>query len=211
MVDSQTDLESQFGDPEIRKSESIGWVGSWRTWKILCPVILFFLLGVWSFTHQVSFEPPPAEGRSAVLRRIRALQVVPLDEVIVPKEGSLASWILGDGFTQAEIDGAWMTALDASINFSIESWTKVPRSITLTFLPLLGPTRPQRTLTVTSESSSVTKTMSGIDTITVSLNGDLRQSIQIHCDSIDSAKSLRVGPDFRAMCVKLVSVIVKSN
>ena len=104
-----------------------------------------------------------------------------------------------------------MTALNASINFSVDSGTKVPRSMTLTFSPLLGPTRLQRTLTVTSGSSSVTKTITGIDTITVSLNGALRQSISISCDSIDSAKSLRVGPDVRAICVKLISLVVKST
>jgi hypothetical protein len=210
-VNLQNDSESRSEDFEIRMCESKSGSLSLRTWTILCFVALFALLGVWSFTHQVSYAPPLTESRVAVMKKIRAFQVIPFDKEIIPKQGSTAGWILGDGFTQAEVDGAWMTALNASINFSVESWTKVPRSMTLTFSPLLGPTRLQRTLTVTSGSSSVTKTITGIDTITVSLNGALRQSISISCDSIDSAKSLRVGPDFRAMCAKLISLVVKST
>ena len=182
-----------------------------RTVMILGSVALFVSLGGWSFTHQVSHAPPDADERAEAIRNIHALQVIPLDEEVVPKEGSVTGWILGDGFAQAEVDGAWMTALNASINFSVDSQTKIPRSMTLTFLPLLGPTRLQRTLTVTSVGSFATKTITGLDTISVFLNGDLRQSIGISCDSIDSANSLRVGPDFRPMCVKLVSVVVKST
>ena len=178
---------------------------------ILFVVVLLIVLGVWSFTHQVSYPPPLADARSAVLRKIHALQVIPLDEEIIPKQGSKASWILGDGFAQTEFDGAWMTALNSSINFSVDSWTKRPRSITLTFLPLLGPTRPQRTLTMTSVGASVTKTITGIDSVTIALNGDLQQAINISCDSVDSANSLRVGPDLRPMCVKLLSLVVKST
>ena len=159
----------------------------------------------------MSHAPPLENARAVVIQEIHALQVIPLDEEVIPKEGSVAGWILGDGFAQAEVDGAWMTALNASINFSVDSQTKIPRSVTLTFLPLLGPTRPQRTLTVTSVGSSTTKKITGFDTMTVLLNGDLRQSISISCDSVDSANSLRVGPDFRPMYVKLVSVMVKSN
>ena len=137
--------------------------------------------------------------------------MIPIDEEIVPKEGSSAGWILGDGFTQAEGDGVWMTALNASLNFSIDSWTKVPRSMTLTFVPLLGPTRPNRTLTVSSGGASVTRTIAGRDSITIGLNGERRQAVNISCDSVDSANSLRVGPDFRPMCVKLISFAVKSS
>ena len=182
-----------------------------RTVMILGSVALFVSLGGWSFTHQVSHAPPDAGARAEAIRKIHALQVIPLDEEVVPKEGSVTGWILGDGFAQAEVDGAWMTALNASINFSVDSRNKIPHSMTLTFLPLLGPTRLQRTLTVTSVGSFATKTITGLDTISVFLNGDLRQSIGISCDSIDSANSLRVGPDFRPMCVKLVSVVVKST
>lgn len=210
LVNLHTDSESRSADFEIRRGELKRGSLSLRTWIILCSVAFFALLGVWSFTHQVAYAPPSADARSAVMRKIHALQVIPLDEEIIPKDGSVAGWILGDGFTQAEGDGVWMTALNASINFSVDSWTKVPRSMTLTFLPLLGPTRPQRTLTVTSVGSSATKTITGMNSITVSLNGDLRQSISISCDSVDSANSLRVGPDFRPMCVKLISLVVKS-
>ena len=207
----QTDSESRSENSENQMSASKIASLSPRTWFVLCLVTLFVSLGIWSFTHQVSFEPPLSDARATVMRKIRALQVIPLDEEIIPKQGSRAGWVLGDGFAQAEVDGAWMTELNASINFSVESWTKVPRSMTLTFVPLLGPPRPQRTLTVTSASSSITKTFSGVDTISVALNGDLRQSVSISCDSIDSAKNLRIGPDFRPMCAKLISLVVKSS
>ena len=178
---------------------------------ILFVVVLLIVLGVWSFTHQVSYAPPLAGARSAVLRKIHALQVIPLDEEIIPKQGSTASWILGDGFAQTEFDGAWMTALNSSIYFFVDSWTKTPRSMTLTFVPLLGPTRPRRVLTVSSAGASVTKTITGIDSVTIALNGDSQQAINISCDSVDSANSLRVGPDLRPMCVKIISLVVKST
>lgn len=206
----QTDSESWSEDFETRMDDSKSASFSPRTWVVLCFVALLVVLGVWSATHQVAYAPPPAEARSAVMRKIRALQVIPLDEEIVPSGGSAADWILGDGFSQAERDGVWITALNASLNFSVDSWTKVPRSMTLTFIPLLGPTRPNRTLTVSSGGVSVTKRTVGIDSITIALNGELRQGINISCDSVDSANSLRVGPDFRPMCAKLISLVVKS-
>jgi hypothetical protein len=209
-VNLQSDSEFRSENSDIPMSESKGGSLTPRTWTVLYCVALFVILGAWSFTHQVSHEPPLAGARSAVIRKIHALQVIPIDEEIVPKEGSSAGWILGDGFTQAEGDGVWMTALNASINFSIDSWTKVPRSMTLTFVPLLGPTRPNRTLTVSSGGASVSKTITGTDSITIGLNGELRQAINISCDRVDSANSLRVGPDFRPMCVKLISLVVKS-
>ena len=207
----QTDSESWSEDFETRMDDSKSASLSTRTWVVFFFVALFVVLGVWSATHQVAYGPPPADARSAVLRKIRALQVIQFDEEIIPKEGSAADWILGDGFAQAEGDGVWMTALNASINFSTDSWTKVPRSMTLTFVPLLGPTRPNRTLTVSSGGASVTKTIAGRDSITIGLNGKPRQAINISCDSVDSANSLRVGPDFRPMCVKLISLVVKST
>jgi len=206
----QTDSESWSEDFETRMGERKNASFSMRTWVVLCFVALFVVLGVWSATHQVAYAPPPADARSAVMRKIRALQVIPLDEEIVPRGGSAADWILGDGFSQAERDGVWITALNASLNFSVDSWTKVPRSMTLTFIPLLGPTRPNRTLTISSGGASATKSIVGIDSITIALNGELRQAINISCDSVDSANSLRVGPDFRPMCAKLISFVVKS-
>ena len=210
-MNKQSDFESRSEDFEIQNGKSRRVFSSRRTVMTLCSVVFLVSLGIWSFTHQVSHGPPLENARAVVIQEIHALQVIPLNEEVIPKEGSVANWILGDGFAQAEEDGAWMTALNASINFSLDSQTKPPRSVTLTFLPLLGPTRPQRTLTVTSAGSSTTKKITGFDTMTVLLNGDLRQSISISCDSVDSANSLRVGPDFRPMCVKLVSVMVKSN
>ena len=178
---------------------------------VLCCVIPTILLGMWSIAHQVSYAPPPAESRLTTIRKIQRLQVVPLDVELVPGQNSPERWILGDGFTQPEVDGAWMSALRSSITFSVDSWTRVPRSLTLTFFPLLGPTRPRRTLTVSSVGSTVTKTISGLDVITIPLNGESKQTVNISCDSIDSALTLRVGPDFRTMCAKLISIIVKSE
>lgn len=211
LVNLLTNSESRSEDFEIQKSKSMGCCMLQRIQTIVWLVALFILLGVWSLLHQVSYAPPLAGARPAVIRKIHALQIISLDEEIVPKEGSAAGWILGDGFAQAEGDGVWMTALNASINFSIDSWTKVPRSMTLTFVPLLGPTRPRRVLTVSSAGASVTKTIVGTDSVIIALNGDLQQSINISCDSVDSANSLRVGPDFRPMCVKLISLVVKST
>ena len=76
----QIDSESRPEDLEIRMSESKSDSLSLRTWIILCFVALFVLLGVWSFTHQVSYAPPLTESRVAVMRKIRALQVIPFDE-----------------------------------------------------------------------------------------------------------------------------------
>ena len=210
-VPPKTIPEFESGSNEYRGTGSDGEPFPQLILLALCCVALFVLLGLWTFTHQVSYPPPLADARSAVLRKIHALQVIPLDEEIIPKQGSTASWILGDGFAQTEFDGAWMTALNSSINFFVDSWTKTPRSMTLTFVPLLGPTRPRRVLTVSSAGASVTKTITGIDSVTIALNGDPQQAINISCDSVDSANSLRVGPDLRPMCVKLLSLVVKST
>ena len=210
-VPPKTIPEFESGSNEYRGTGSDGEPFPQLILLALCCVALFVLLGLWTFTHQVSYPPPLADARSAVLRKIHALQVIPLDEEIIPRQGSTASWILGDGFAQTEFDGAWMTALNSSINFFVDSWTKTPRSMTLTFVPLLGPTRPRRVLTVSSAGASVTKTITGIDSVTIALNGDPQQAINISCDSVDSANSLRVGPDFRPMCVKLISLVVKST
>ena len=172
---------------------------------------LFISLGVWSLTHQVKYSPPLASERIGVIRKISRLQILPLDTVISPAQDSETRWILGDGFTQPDSDGAWITALRSSIQFRVDSWTKAPVNLELTFAPLLGPTRPSRILVVSSSNSTVTKILSGIATVVIGLNGDLKQTVGISCDSIDSANSLRVGPDYRPICAKLVSLIVKSS
>jgi hypothetical protein len=178
---------------------------------VLCCAIPTILLGLWSIAHQVSYAPPPAEARLVVMRKIQRLQVVPLDELLIPEQDSSVRWILGDGFSQPEAGGVWITALRSSLNFSIDSWTKVPKRLTLTLAPLLGPSRPHRILTVSSAGSTVTKTISGLDVITIPLDGEFKQTVNISCDSIDSALSLRLGPDYRPMCAKLISLMVKSD
>ncbi len=203
--------ESQSMGFKVEVNSQTGVFAPKRIWLIVVSAVLFVSLGAWSFTHQVSYSPPLASERIVAIRKISRLQVLPLDTVIIPAQKSDTRWILGDGFTQPDSDGAWITALRSSIQFRVDSWTKAPVNLEMTFAPLLGPTRPYRILVVSSASSTVTKVVSGIETVAIRLNGDLKQIINISCDSIDSANSLRVGPDYRPMCAKLVSLIVKSS
>ncbi len=207
----KTEPEFKAVGDEYEDAASFGPRFSRLFLAVLLGFLALMILGSWSLTHQISYDPQPASARLAVFQKIQHLQVVPLDVEIVLRQNAAERWILGDGFRQPEKDGVWISALRSSINFSVDSGTRSPRSLALTLFPLLGPTRPSRTLTISSDGSTVTKTISTLDVVTIPLNGEIKQTINISCDSVDSPLSLRVGPDNRVVCAKLISIVVKST
>lgn len=173
-------------------------------YKFALGLLIFLGLTAWSLTHQISFAPPPEGSRSIALREIAKSQVLPVDvDITTEFNGSYRS-VFGDGFLSPEPNGIWISALGSELIFALNTIRKAPFELIIEFAPLLGPSRPQRTLTVTSTGASNSKVLRGPGRISVVLSQVGRQVVSVTCDSLDSPRSLRVGPDYTQLCAKIV-------
>ncbi len=122
-------------------------------------------------------------------------------------------WILGDGFEEAEPDGTWIMALQSTIDFSTEP-NRRPTKFKIRLLPLVSQLKPLRSFEFTSSAESraitVDESMHLLE-IELKLDGEPNQQVFITCDELVSPSFLKIGPDRRPMCAKVISVRVTGN
>jgi hypothetical protein len=166
-------------------------------------------LGTWATLNQARFEVPSSLARQTARHRLEKNLEVPINTLLVPGARSSSKWILQDGFSQPDLDGAWMTATNGRITFSVIGKER-PVRLLLAFVPFVAPMRPSRTIAVRSSIDKKSVVLTGPTTILeVGLDGDSLQEVEFTCDSVDSPYSLRVGGDQRKLCAKLLSLTVR--
>jgi len=177
--------------------------------RILLAVSVFFLLfGAWSWTNRVEVESSPVREmmRSGDLAELRLVDL----GVTLPMTATADSndqWILDYGFHTPEPDGTWIVDFESRIIFEARSGS--PETLELRFYPFLHGDVTERELEVRTSSETVTFTVvDGINSVTVSLDGEPSQVIDIGCSRLDSPKDLGMGADKRPLCAKLLSVRV---
>jgi hypothetical protein len=172
---------------------------------------LTMCFGIWAALNQSHLEVPSSVARQAARRQIEQNLEVPLNTLLVPGARSSIKWVLQEGFSQPDLDGAWMTATNGRIKFSVNGLGR-PMRLLLAFVPFVAPVRPSRTISVTTSEDKQSAVLTGPTTVLeVSLNGDALQEVEVACDSVDSPYSLRVGADQRKLCAKLLSLTVRGS
>ena len=174
--------------------------------RILLVVSVFFLLlGAWSWTNRVEFVAPL--GGEALMSDGREVGIVDLGATLAMSTESGAHGILFYGFHTPEPDGTWIVDFESRIIFEARSGS--PETLELRFYPFLHGDVTERELEVRTSSETVTFTVvDGINSVTVSLDGEPSQVIDIGCSRLDSPKDLGMGADKRPLCAKLLSVRV---
>ncbi len=165
-------------------------------------------LGMWASFNQTHLEIPSAEARRDSRLQVMKKLEIPLETSLVPGSRSTTKWILQEGFSHPDLDGAWLTATSGRIKFSVAKGQR-PERLLLLLVPFVAPSRPSRTLTFETRADNVSITLTGPpEMVEILLDGESSQEIQITCDSVDSPYSLRVGGDQRELCAKLLSLTV---
>lgn len=170
------------------------------------------VLGV-SLATQTSLAPPEVGDEKEVIELISQRRVVPLDRELPLTKSSRFQWILGDGFEEAEADGTWIMALEATIEFSTTAGRE-PKEAIVRMLPLVSRLKPTRSFRFESSADSETVTVDEqVPLLEIALKLDRRpdQQLRIICDELVSPSFLKIGPDRRPMCAKVLSVRVAGN
>ena len=176
--------------------------------RILLAVSVFFLLlGAWSWTNRVE-SVAPLGGGALMSDDLAELRIVDLGETLPMTSESESHWILSYGFDTPETDGTWIVDLESRIVF--EARTGVPKTAELRFYPFLFNELVERDIEIeTSVGAQVVKLIDGINSVSVALDGERRQVIDVSCSRVDSPRrDLGTGADERTLCAKLLSVRV---
>lgn len=177
--------------------------------------LLAFIAGVvlvTSLFFQESFGPPTAAETALARSEVTHRQRVPLDRDLWMNSQSSFGWVLGDGFEESEGDGTWIMALESVINFNVKDGHH-PVSIELQLVPLVSAVKPLRLFKFATTIDEQTVTVDESDdifTIRLKLDGRSSQQVRITCDELDSPLFLRIGPDRRPVCAKLLKIRVGS-
>lgn len=153
--------------------------------------------------------PAPTEGELEQARQdVSERKVIEKSGWLSVSKNSEVRWILGDGFDEPEVAGAWMTNDVARVEFSSPSG-KTPTAVSLRLLPNVSPAKPSRTLVVyTSIDDQVLDLTVGISEVTLALAGEQASVVTLECASIESAADIGAGVDLRPLCIKLLAVEV---
>lgn len=166
-----------------------------------------------SLLFQDSQNAPTAAEAAAARTLVEARKVIPINRDLEMDNRSRFGWILGDGFEESEPDGTWIMAIDSVLDFRTKSG-RTPMEIDLHLLPLTSPIKPYRTFEFSSSADSRSMTVDQTTTVldvTLKLDGAQAQQVRIKCDELVSPLFLRIGPDRRPMCAKLLWIRVKGT
>lgn len=182
-----------------------------RPGLLLASIVSVVLGGAMFF--QPSFEPPTSAQSATARVEIARRRQIPLNRDLWMTNRSRYGWILGDGFEESEGDGTWIMALEAAINFTLRP-NRRASDVELQLLPLVSPVKPSRYFIF---ATSIDKQEITVDqktkvlTVRLKLDGNTDQFVRITCDELDSPVFLRLGPDRRPMCAKLLKIHVKGS
>ena len=151
----------------------------------------------------------PMLEASPVSEELDPLRVIPRDEFVFVSADSPHRWVLGPGFSIPEADGAWVSALEATLVFSIDGHTE-SMLLELSMSPLLVGLTEFRSVVIDS-GAEVKSFMIGSNTERpiVALPNQQQQEVTIQCESLDSPASDQ--DDLRRLCVKLYGFAVRDG
>ena len=181
-------------------------VGKWADRIAIGLFLVLVIIGTWNWAGDTDFTINLSDEDLATLEELRALRKIDVGEELAMTDLSPARWIMDKGFEPPEGDGTWISAREAKIVFSSAD-SGAMSSLSLGFFPFVADQIPSRTVVVkTSLGETEVVLTGGGQAVSVPLDGEASQEVEINCDSIDAPIDLGLSSDVRTLCTKLLWV-----
>jgi hypothetical protein len=173
-------------------------------WILFAICVLVLVVGVRSWASRVEFVPS--------IGWVSPTDVIQMRTVDLGIEYSMfadssSTQLLASGFGEPEPDGTWIVELDSQIELWVEGGS--PETLELALFPFLFEELVEREIDIrTSVGMDEVKLIDGINTVSVALDGERHQVVDIGCNRVDSPRDVSSGADERTLCAKLLSVRV---
>ena len=181
-------------------------VGKWADRFAIGLFLVLVIIGTWNWAGDTDFTINLSDEDLATLEELRALRKIEVGEELAMTDLSSARWIMDYGFEPPEGDGTWISSRKAKIVFSSSDGGEIS-TLSLGFYPFVADQVPSRALTIkTSLGETEVLLTGGGQAVSVPLDGEASQEVEINCDSIDAPVDLGISPDVRTLCTKLLWV-----
>ena len=181
-------------------------VGKWADRIAVTLFLVLVIIGTWNWLDETDFSIYFSEEDLQTLEELRALRNINVNEELPMTDTSQSRWIMDYGFEPPEDDGTWISSRKAKIVFSSTDGGAIS-ALSLGFFPFVADQVPSRALTIkTSLGETEVLLTGGGQAVSVPLDGEASQEVEINCDSIDAPVDLGISPDVRTLCTKLLWV-----
>jgi len=181
-------------------------IGKWADRVAIALFLVLVTIGTWNWVGDTDFTIDLSEEDLATLQELKALRNIDVNVELPMTDISQSRWIMDYGFEPPESDGTWISSRKAKIVFSSNDGGGFS-ALALGFFPFVADQVPSRALTIkTSLGETEVLLIGGGQAVSVPLDGESSQEVEINCDSIDSPVDLGISPDVRTLCTKLLWV-----
>ena len=192
--------------PDSPQTGPVTVFGRWADRVAIGLFLVLVIIGTWNWAGDTDFTINLSDEDLATLEELRALRKIDVGEELAMTDLSPARWIMDKGFEPPEGDGTWISAREAKIVFSSAD-SGAMSSLSLGFFPFVADQIPSRTVVVkTSLGETEVVLTGGGQAVSVPLDGEASQEVEINCDSIDAPIDLGLSSDVRTLCTKLLWV-----
>ncbi len=196
-------------DPNCDTDAPLEPVTVFGRWADRVAIALFFalvIIGTWNWAGETDFTINLSEEDLQTLEELRALRNINVNEELPMTDTSQSRWIMDYGFEPPDGDGTWISSRKAKLVFSSTDGGEIS-TLSLGFFPFVADQVPSRALTIkTSLGETEVLLTGGGQVVSVPLDGEASQEVEINCDSIDAPVDLGISPDVRTLCTKLLWV-----
>jgi hypothetical protein len=196
-------------DPNCDTDAPLESVTVFGRWADRVAIALFFalvIIGTWNWAGETDFTINLSEEDLQTLEELRALRNINVNEELPMTDTSQSRWIMDYGFEPPDGDGTWISSRKAKLVFSSTDGGEIS-TLSLGFFPFVADQVPSRALTIkTSLGETEVLLTGGGQAVSVPLDGEASQEVEINCDSIDAPVDLGISPDVRTLCTKLLWV-----
>jgi hypothetical protein len=196
-------------DPNCDTDAPLEPVTVFGRWADRVAIALFFalvIIGTWNWAGETDFTINLSEEDLQTLEELRALRNINVNEELPMTDTSQSRWIMDYGFEPPDGDGTWISSRKAKLVFSSTDGGEIS-TLSLGFFPFVADQVPSRALTIkTSLGETEVLLTGGGQAVSVPLDGEASQEVEINCDSIDAPVDLGISPDVRTLCTKLLWV-----
>lgn len=154
---------------------------------------------------RVGTEKPVPDAKESAQQHLRRLLTLSGDTASFA-EGSAGVWFLQDGFRHPDPQGAILGQAVGEVRFFVVHKEPVGAEFLLSAFPFDG--SPSMRVTLRSSIDEVSSEIIGVESLSIALDGDAFQEIQIECDEGLSPFQLDLGADLRRQCLRILEMSV---
>jgi hypothetical protein len=192
--------------PDSPQTGPVTVFGRWADRVAMALFLSLVIIGTWNWVGPTDVSKNLSDEDLATLEELKALRNIEVGEELAMTDTSPSRWVMDYGFEPPEVDGTWISSRKAKIVFSSNDGGAIS-AISLGFFPFVADQVPSRALTIkTSLGETEVLLTGGGQAVSVPLDGESSQEVEINCDSIDAPVDLGISPDVRTLCTKLLWV-----